>query len=179
MTPFVIPQAGDILLFRQHDWLDDAILLGEYLEDGRLPREYVHVGVAVDANRYLTALQKVGLFSIVASGSCDVYRPPIAPRQIAYGLRRMETRYDGKSYGWWQIVDDGLRYLTHGRLHLPDHWMQSEARRALVCSQVTAKYLHYVGWKPPDGVKLHRWSSPEDVYRAVRGYYVGSVGLGG
>ena len=174
MPSVVIPQPGDILLFRRHDWLDEAILLGEELEDGSRKREYVHVGVAVDANRYLTALSHVGIYSIADSGACDVYRPPIPPRRVAYALQRVE-HYVGQPYGWWQIVDDGLRYLSHGRIHLPDHFMQSEARRAKVCSQVTAKYLRYTYWEPPNGVSLRRWSSPEDCYLAVRGHYVGSL----
>ena len=174
MQSFAIPQPGDILLFHRHDWLDEAILLGEDLEDGSHRHEYVHVGVAVDANRYITALSRVGIYSIADSGPCDVYRPPISPRRVAYALQRVE-RYVDQPYGWWQILDDGLRYLSHGRIHLPDAWMQSEARRAQVCSQVTAKYLRYTYWKPPNEAPLRRWSSPEDCYLAVRGHYAGSL----
>lgn len=164
----LICQPGDILVYyRNPSVIDRGIQLAEEIEDGPQPRFYYHVAIALDANRKLEAYRRVGIHPIEYNDTFDVFRPPIAHRRRDNALQFVRS-FVGQRYDYILILDDALRYLTHGHVHLPVRYVKSLERHMKVCSSLLVRYLLKAMWGP----KLGRNASPEDVYLAVKDYGV-------
>jgi hypothetical protein len=161
---------GDILLYYEGGRrFAPFIEIGEILEDGRQPREYYHAAIALDSRHKIeTDGFPVMITNIIYDGSFDVFRPPIPLPDIRRGLYATRQLI-GQRYDWLLIIDDALRFLTRGVIHLPRKWVESEERRRKVCSSLVAYYLRAAGWR-----EIQRWPppTPEDLFLALKDYQV-------
>lgn len=164
-----LPVMGDILLYRDPPtWATRLIIDGEHMEDPREKRYYYHVAVVKNPRLKIEAQGKnVAVAPIDNGGVFDVFRPPVPHENIQEGLYAIE-KYEGQAYDWAAIVDDGLRYLTHGIVHLPDKFIYSMERHRKICSTLVGDYLMATHWGPYFGIG----TSPEDIYDAVKDYPV-------
>ncbi|MCL6442088.1 MAG: hypothetical protein K6T83_01255 [Alicyclobacillus sp.] len=159
---------GDILLYPHPPNLSTRLIeLGERLEDGKQPIEFYHVALALGPYDKLEADGKRVEVNPIDYGKFIAYRPPIPKDRRDKALAEMR-KYIGQPYDWWLILDDALRYLTRGVVHLPVRFISSQERRKKVCSSLVARYLAAAEWGP----KLGPNSSPEDLWLAVREYPV-------
>lgn len=151
---------GDILLYRKKRTLStDAIELGEWLEDGAESREYYHVAIALDAYRKIEADGRSVAINLIDYGNFDAFRLPVNKSRRLWALSRIRN-FVGQPYDWWLILDDGLRYLTRNKIHLPVHFIVDEERIKKICVSVARKYINYTKW--PN--RLTRNASPEDIW---------------
>ncbi|MFB5192747.1 hypothetical protein [Alicyclobacillus fastidiosus] len=168
-----LAEPGDILLYRKYPSIGhDLIIDGEILEDGRQQREYWHVAIALDVKNKIEADGKTVAIHPIDYGNFDAFRPPIGSRRIDLALSVIR-QFVGQGYDWWLIIDDAIRYATKripkclgGPWHLPAAFIQSEERRAKVCSSLAVAYFNAAVWGP----KLDRNASPEDIYLAVKDF---------
>lgn len=164
-------QAGDILLYRRVMTLTEALIdVGEVLEDGPQNKIYYHCAVALDEYHEISALASgVRVYSITYNDEFDIYRLPIPPDKLKESLDRLKT-LEGQPYDWVCIVDDSLRYLTRGLVHLPEWWVRSTERHCKICITFIRKDLKWANFNPPIPLTLH--SSPEDLALALRKWRV-------
>ncbi len=171
-VPRILPEPGDILAhYRVHTLGQAAIDVGEALQDGAQPDYYFHVAIALDAYTQLAAIAGTGVTTlpIRATDHYQIFRPPIPWEEQRSALAAVKA-LKGQRYDRLLIVDDALRMLTRGVVHLPDMWVRSEERTHKICSSLVVRYFRYAAWSPP--MPLSYRSTPEDVGIALRKWRV-------
>lgn len=155
---------GDILLYGKHSGpITHLIDWGEIIEDGKQSKEFYHVAIALNEYTKIEADGKNVAIKPIDYGNFDIYRPPIKKDNINKGLNATR-KLIGQPYDWPLIIDDALRYLTKGHVHLPTKWINSLERHMKICSSVAAFYFKYTGW-----YQSKNWHpSPEDIYLMVK-----------
>lgn len=160
----LICEPGDILMYRHGNTLDKRLIdFGERLEDGAQSPMYYHVAIALGPNLKIEAQGKSVAIDTIDYGNFDPYRPPLSAAQIHDGLTAVK-KCVGQPYDWWLIINDALSYLTHGIVHLPTKWIESEERKSKICSSLAALYFKAAGL----GVRWALSVSPEDIFLAVK-----------
>ncbi|WP_436663535.1 hypothetical protein ACOALA_13405 [Alicyclobacillus acidoterrestris] len=164
----IICEPGDILLYGRAPNLDTRLILkGERMEDPGEDKYFYHVAIALDANWKIEAQGKTVAITEIDYERCTVFRPPIPEWRVKLGLAAV-MRCEGQKYDWLAIVNDGLSYLTHGLVHLPDTWIASVEHKRKICSSLVALYFKSAQWGPKFGWRV----SPEDIYDAVQDWPV-------
>ncbi|MFB5192646.1 hypothetical protein [Alicyclobacillus fastidiosus] len=160
----LICESGDILLYETPPNLDTRLILkGERMEDPGGARYFYHVAIALDANWKIEAQGKTVAITDIDYGRFAVFRPPIPPSRVKNGVAAVRDCV-GQNYDWLAIMNDGLSYLTRGRIHLPKRWVESSERKRKICSSLVALYFNAAKWGPKFGLTV----SPEDIYEAVK-----------
>lgn len=162
-------EKGDLLFYyKKKNFLifGNLIKFGEFLEDGRQEKTYFHVAIALDDKTLLEADGKtVTKNPIDYEDGFDVYRVslPKLDDAIQYALS-----LEGEKYDWTLIIDDGLKYLTHGFIHLPEEMIDKLEKHMKICSTLAEVYLEQGGFTG----KIRDEASPEDVYLPIKQYIV-------
>jgi hypothetical protein len=156
-----VVKTGDILLYYPSNLIWEAVVVGEILEDGIQDKEYCHVAIALNDREKIEADgHAVVINPIDYKERFDVYTVSEDRDAIHKALTSVQ-KYLGQGYDWLEIIDQALRDLSHGLLHLPKHLiMQSEAHRK-ICSTLAAIYLKELG------IEVKELPSPEDIYLAI------------
>jgi hypothetical protein len=156
-----VVKTGDILLYYPSNLIWEAVVVGEILEDGIQDKEYCHVAIALNDREKIEADgHAVVINPIDYKERFDVYTVSEDRDAIHKALTSVQ-KYLGQGYDWLEIIDQALRDLSHGLLHLPKHLiMQSEAHRK-ICSTLAAVYLKELG------IEVKELPSPEDIYLAI------------
>ncbi|WJJ55345.1 hypothetical protein QB910_000101 [Dabrowskivirus KKP3916] len=166
--PTKVVKTGDILLythlFNSPDW--GAIKLGEELEDGKQRKEYIHVGVALNSRELITADGTVvAAHPINFNDEFDVYTLTDDRDKIHAALSATQ-KHLGEKYDWWEIIDQGIRDLTGGRVHLPRGFIMTQEHHKKICSTVAKVYIDALSL----GIEIKEFPSPEDIYIAIAKY---------
>lgn len=163
---------GDVLLYPlvgfRHP-TEDAISLGEYLEDGPQGRYYYHVAIALNDSEKIEADGRYVAIHPIDYGNPDVFRPPASVIKIGSALWKIRNWFLGQRYDWWLIIDDGLRALSRDYVHLPVAFINSRERHEKVCSSLAAVYLKLLGIKVKKN-KRRPWAraTPQDIRLSMR-----------
>ncbi len=160
---------GDLLFYyRVKNPYEEAVDVGEYFELGHQSRYYYHVAIALSSAEKVEADGHfVAKHRLIYNGAFDIFRPPAPYRERGINAILAEV---GERYDWWLDIDDGLRYLTRDRIHLPVEFIRNRERKEKQCVTLALRYLALAGYQAP--FRLGRNSSPQDVYRAVKKWKV-------
>jgi len=160
-------QPGDLLFYFHPTGLGPRLIeIGEHLEDGPGTDPY-HVAIAV--GRY-DKIEAAGWRTVRASidyGAGVVCRPPYDTAKLPLAIAWLQRQL-GRFYGWLGVVDQGLRDLSRGYVHLP-RWLIAWAdTRWPFCSTLAADFANRARWAVP------QWPppSPEDLWRLAKPYQV-------
>lgn len=161
-----ITQEGDIILyFRAPNLIDRGIDLFEWFEHHGDPTYFYHVAIAVGMADQIEAARRIRISPITPEDMCLVFRPPIRRTRVRIALGKLRKKL-GQRYGYLLIIDDALRYISRGRLHLPE-WLMDKYHHD-DCSALVADYFDDAMWGP----KLNHNVSPEDIYHLVKRFPV-------
>jgi len=161
---------GDVLFYFDAAGLTRIIQLGEDWEehsDGPWP---YHVAVALNSTNKLEAdFWDTAINPIHDGRTYVVCRPPYSDAgQLARALQWGRGRV-GRLYGWVGIIDQGMRDLSRGRIHLPRWFVVWIDSLMPYCSTLTESIVSRAGvhdipeWPPP---------SPADDWLALKKYRV-------
>ncbi|MCL6453542.1 MAG: hypothetical protein K6T78_07930 [Alicyclobacillus sp.] len=161
---------GDVLFYFDADGLTRLIEVGESLEEHSEGPWPYHVAIALGPEDKLEADFWDTVINPIQDGRPYVVCRPPYPNAVllAQALHWGRGRV-GRLYGWVGIVDQALRDISGGRLHLP-RWLIKRVDRLMpYCSTLVQSVLARAGvdiipdWPPP---------SPADVWIALRDYAV-------
>lgn len=175
MNAFPVVQAGDVLAYwRTSNFTEELIDAGEVLEDGPQEREYFHVALALNSTQKIESLTStgVGLHKIIYDGSFDVFKVPMTDTKKNRALNAALSLV-GERYNWWAVVDDGLRYLSGGKVHLPKKFIDWTERYTKECSGVLFFAFRKALWKPALRINAYPPPSPQDVVDMLKPYQKG------
>lgn len=165
----ILYRPGDILLYRDPPNFSTRLIIdGERMEDPDEHPYYYHVAIVLNTQLKIEAQGKnVAVARIDNGGVFDCFRAPIPRSNIDDGLDKIR-KYVGQPYDWSAIVDDALRYLTCGIVHLPEKFVLSMERHRKICSTLVSDYFKAAQWGPKFGLGV----SPQDIYDAVKDWPV-------
>lgn len=162
---------GDVLIYFKAPNLTTRIIeYGEERIDPGEDRYAYHVAVALDAFAKIEADGKETEINPIDYGRFEVYRPPYPdPARMSSALL-WGCAQRGRLYGWIGIIDQGIRDISGGRLHLPRWFVTWADKRWPYCSTLAQSIISKAGF---DGIPRWPPPSPEDVYKTVKLYQVG------
>lgn len=159
---------GDCLIyFKSKSVTAELIRFGERLQDPNEDMYAFHIAVALDKYRKIETNGAPTEIRTIDYGNFLVFRPPYDSAKLPAALRWIQ-KLEGRWYGWIGVIDQGMRDLTGGYVHLPRWLITRIDNKWPYCSWEYGEFANRAGfslpmWPPP---------SPEDVYDAVRQWRV-------
>ncbi|WDL98117.1 hypothetical protein [Alicyclobacillus sp. ALC3] len=161
---------GDLLFYFQADNVGEALIqTGEELEehsDGPWPW---HVAVALGPWTKVEADGKETAIHAIDYHNCVICRPPYESQRALHYALGWARRQRGRLYGWIGTIDQALRDISGGRLHLPRWFVTWTDKLMPYCSTLAQSITWRAGWR---AVKAYPPPSPADMWKAAKKYIV-------
>ncbi|WAH35060.1 hypothetical protein [Alicyclobacillus dauci] len=158
-------EPGDVLVyFKPVNLTTRLIEYGEERIDPGEDRYAYHVAIALDRYNKVEANGQATEINPIDYDRCEVFRPPYDPAKLPGALAWAHMQV-GRLYGWIGIIDQGLRDISGGLLHLPRWFVTWANNRWPYCSTLAQSIMSQAGF---DGVPNWPPPSPEDVYKTVK-----------
>lgn len=155
---------GDCLVyFKSRTFTADLIRFGEERMDPGEDAYAFHVAIAMGPYEKIEANGKETSKAPIDYGNFLRFRPPYDPVKLPNAIDWLKSQ-KGRLYGWIGVIDQGIRDLTYGRLHLPRWLITWINNRWPYCSWEGADFVNKAGFK----ISMYPPPSPEDFYNAVK-----------
>lgn len=169
MSEFVC-NPGDLLFYFRVDDVGEALIIaGEDLEEHSAGPWPWHVAIALDAWSKIEADGRTTAIHPIDYHNCVVCRPPYPNTQKLNKELGWARKQIGRLYGWIGVIDQGLRDISGGRLHLPRWFVTRVDKLMPFCSTLAQSVTWRSGWH---AVVAYPPPSPADVWKAAKRYAV-------